>query len=98
MLRASAQRIVQSLDDHALVLDVGGGFSPLPRADWVLDLLSYEQRASHGTPPDPTHERFTAERWVARDICDRQPWPFADRQFDFSVCAHTLEDVRDPIF
>jgi hypothetical protein len=33
-----------------------------------------------------------------RDICDREPWPFADDQFDFAVCSHTLEDVRDPIW
>src|SRR5581483_763250 len=31
-------------------------------------------------------------------ICDREPWPFADRQFDFVICSHTLEDVRDPVW
>ena len=41
-------------------------------------------------------ERFTADTWVVQDICT--PWPFADGQFDFAVCSHTLEDVRDPVF
>ena len=36
--------------------------------------------------------------WIEHDICAREPWPFAERQFDFAVCSHTLEDVRDPIW
>ena len=36
--------------------------------------------------------------WVQRDVCDREPWPFADGEFDFAVCSHTLEDVRDPVW
>ena len=35
---------------------------------------------------------------VVRDICDREPWPFSDGEFDFAVCSHTLEDVRDPVW
>ena len=35
---------------------------------------------------------------VVRDICDREPWPFGDDEFDFAICSHTLEDVRDPIW
>ena len=35
---------------------------------------------------------------VRRDVCDREPWPFADDEFDFAVCSHTLEDVRDPVW
>ncbi|HEX8120649.1 MAG TPA: methyltransferase domain-containing protein [Solirubrobacteraceae bacterium] len=35
---------------------------------------------------------------VRRDICDREPWPFDDAQFDFAICSHTLEDVRDPVW
>src|SRR5581483_4027597 len=47
---------------------------------------------------DPATERFGAASWVKRDICAREPWPFADGQFDYAVCSHTLEDVRDPIW
>jgi hypothetical protein len=81
--------------DDAVVLDVGGWAKPLPRADWVIDLLPYETRGLYGQASG--EERFTAATWVQHDICDRDPWPFSDGQFDYAVCAHTLEDVRDPI-
>ena len=97
MLDASAQRILDTLPDDALVLDVGGGVKPFNRADWIMDALAYEERSSQGSiGPEP--ERFSAETWARRDFCDREPWPFADRQFDFAICSHTLEDVRDPIW
>jgi len=98
MLDSSRARILSLLADADLVLDVGGGASPLPRADWVIDLLAYDERGLYGPEPDPSVERFTPATWVQRDMCAREPWPFADRQFDFSVCSHTLEDVRDPLF
>jgi len=43
-------------------------------------------------------ERFTAETWIERDICDRERFPFSDKQIDFVVCSQTLEDLRDPIW
>jgi hypothetical protein len=98
MLDSSQARIVELLDPGDAVLDVGGGASPFARADWVIDLQPYDRRSAYGSEQDPGSERFTAETWVQRDICDRDPWPFADRQFDFSVCSHTLEDVRDPLW
>jgi hypothetical protein len=35
---------------------------------------------------------------VERDICAHEPWPFENGQFDFAICSHTLEDVRDPVW
>lgn len=98
MLDSSRARILELLSDDELVLDVGGAASPFPRADWMIDLLGYEQRGLYGQPPDAAAERFNADTWVTRDICAREAWPFADRQFDFSICSQTLEDVRDPVF
>ncbi|WP_249010122.1 bifunctional 2-polyprenyl-6-hydroxyphenol methylase/3-demethylubiquinol 3-O-methyltransferase UbiG [Conexibacter sp. DBS9H8] len=98
MLEASAAALSARLTADALVLDVGGGASPLPRADWVLDLIAHADRGLYGAVPDRARERFSADTWVQRDICDRAPWPFVDDQFDFVVCSHTLEDVRDPIW
>jgi len=67
-------------------------------ADWVLDLQPYETRGLYGYDEGQREtERFTAETWVVRDICSHEPWPFTDDQFDFAICSHTLEDVRDPV-
>lgn len=91
--------MLTSLAEDALVLDVGGWARPFARADWVLDLLPYESRGlygyEHGSRAD---ERYSADTWVARDICAREPWPFENDQFEFAICSHTLEDVRDPVW
>lgn len=89
--------MTESLGDHAKVLDVGGWARPLDRADWVLDLMPYHSRGMLGHDGDG-QERFNADTWVTRDICAREPWPFADGLFDFAVCSHTLEDLRDPVW
>jgi hypothetical protein len=86
VLAASRDRILASLAAGDLVLDVGGGWEPFPQATHVLDILDFRPGS-----------RATPETWVQRDMCDREPWPFGDRQFDFAICSHTLEDVRDPI-
>ena len=97
MFPASHERILSTVPEDAVVLDVGGWGSPFPRADWVLDLMPYETRGLYGVP-DPGSERFTPETWIQRDICAREPFPFADRAIDFAICSHTLEDVRDPVW
>jgi hypothetical protein len=96
MLPANRERIEGMLGGEELVLDVGGWGSPWERADWVIDLMPYETRGLYDST-DPAKERFSADTWVRRDICDHEPWPFADGQFAFAVCSHTLEDLRDPI-
>ncbi|MDQ6749227.1 MAG: class I SAM-dependent methyltransferase [Actinomycetota bacterium] len=98
MLESSAKRILATLGSDAQVLDVGGWASPFPRADWVIDLLPYASRGLYGYDVESVEERFDASTWVQRDICRREPWPFVEDQFDLVVCAHTLEDVRDPIW
>lgn len=97
MLDAARRRLHESTPEDARVLDVGGWAKPLPRADVVLDLLPYATRGLYGAEDD-TPERFTADTWIQRDICDHEPWPFADDAFDLAVCSHTLEDVRDPVW
>jgi hypothetical protein len=96
MLPANRERIEAMLADDALVLDVGGWGKPWPRADWVIDLMPYENRGLYGEA-ESQPERFSAATWVERDICAHEPWPFTDGRFDFAVCSHTLEDVRDPV-
>jgi Methyltransferase domain len=92
--------MLDALPETALVLDVGGWADPDPRADYVLDIGSYETRYAYallGKAIESRVERFTVDTWFQRDVCDPEPWPFADDQFDFILCTHTLEDLRDPV-
>lgn len=98
MLEESATEIENRVGPDALVLDVGGGARPFGRADWVLDAVAYDGRGQLGRTGGGSGERFGSETWVQRDMCEREPWPFEDRRFDFAVCSHTLEDVRDPVW
>jgi hypothetical protein len=97
MLDSSRAQIERQLSTGDLVLDVGGWADPFERADWVIDLMPYETRSLYGER-EREPERFSERTWVVRDICDREPWPFEDGQFDFVICSHTLEDVRDPVW
>lgn len=78
------------------VLDIGGAEEVFPRANVVLDIVPYEGR-SPGTLTDEP-EQFTADSWFVTDICSPEIWQkFGDKEFDFVLCSHTLEDIRDPI-
>lgn len=97
MLPAATDRIL-ALPDDALVLDVGGWAAPFNRADWVIDAMPFPTRGKMGFSYGGDRERFGADTWVVQDICAREPWPFADDQFDLVMCVTTLEDLRDPIW
>jgi hypothetical protein len=88
VLPQAAERILSTVADGEAVLQVGppagGAFG---RSDWVLADGAYE--------PDG-EARFTRRTWVSRDVCAREPWPFADGRFAFAVCT-TLAGLRDPI-
>lgn len=99
----SVEEVLKRIGPNDRVLDVGGWASPFNRADWVLDSESYETRGfyeSIGLPKSQGGETeyFAKDTWVQRDICDKVRWPFEDKFFDFSICSHTLEDIRDPLY
>jgi hypothetical protein len=99
MLTESLERLLGAVGEQARVVDIGGWAAPLNRADWVVDLMPYETRGK--LPPGsfgPAPERFSAQTWLQRDICDHEPYPFEDGHFDFAVCTYTLEDIRDPVW
>jgi hypothetical protein len=98
MFEPNAEKILASLAPTDVVLDIGGWARPFNRADWVMDAEPYESRGYYGTRQGGDHEHFTKERWIRRDICAKERYPFADKQLDFVICSQTLEDVRDPLW
>ncbi len=97
----NVNRVMAAIEPHHLVPDIGGWARPFNRANWVLDAEPYDTRGHYGADRPAQGgdvEYFTRDRWIVRDICNHTPYPFADKQFDYVICSHVLEDVRDPLW
>ena len=75
------------VDPRALVLEVGSGGNPYPRANVLLD--AYETTRERHWAPLAT-DRPTVLGFV-------ENLPFKDRAFDFVIAAHVLEHSADPV-
>ncbi len=82
----SLRRLHCPVSAGALVLEVGSGGNPYPRANVLLD--AYED----------TIERFHAplvvDRPMVYGVAERMP--FRNAAFDFVIASHVLEHSRDP--
>lgn len=96
MLTENEKKILKNLKDTDLVLDIGGWDKPFNRANYVLDILPFETRGFHGNQGGDK-EFFNKKTWIIHDVCSRKKLPFKDNQFDFVICSHILEDIRDPL-
>ena len=69
-----------------LVVDVGSGGDPHPRADVIVD-----------NSVDANFHRTVAFRRSAPTVvADVMALPFRDHAFDYSICSHVLEHLDDP--
>lgn len=96
IITSNLPKLVSTALAHSRVLDVGGWWRPFNCATHVIDVMPHETRRSFDALDPENAERFDASTWAMHDVC-REPWPYSDKFFDFAVCSHLLEDVRDPI-
>lgn len=94
---------MKALDDKLLtlgrdaqVLDIGGWFAPCRQATHMVDLMPFETMNLAGAYGNG-EMRIRPENYFKLDLGAVERLPFADKQFDFVVCRHTLEDLKDPI-
>jgi SAM-dependent methyltransferase len=80
------RRFHTPVDPQALVLEVGAGGNPYPRANVLLD--AYETTRERHWVPLAT-DRPTVLGFV-------ENLPFKDHAFDFVIAAHVLEHSADP--
>lgn len=89
--------ILSNLPPTAKVLDIGASISPYKRADAVIDIVPFSE-INWSQAKGPGEIRLREENYTEHDICKAEPWPFGDKEFDYSICSHVLEDIRDPIW
>ncbi|MFA5061311.1 MAG: methyltransferase domain-containing protein [Candidatus Pacearchaeota archaeon] len=97
MIKLNEKKILHTLKKDDKVLDIGGWDKPFNRANYVLDIQPYKTRGFHGSQGGK-QEFFTEKTWIIHDISSRKKLPFKDNFFDFVICSHVLEDIRDPLW
>lgn len=82
----AVRRLTVPVDKSALVLEVGSGGNPYPRANVLVD--AYEETQERHWDP-LVHDRPTI-------LADGEKLPFKDKAFDFVIAAHVLEHSAEP--
>jgi len=82
----SLRRLHCPVSADALVLDVGSGGNPYPRANVLLD--AYEDSVERYNLP------LIKDRPLVFGLAERMP--FRDKVFDFVIASHVLEHSSDP--
>jgi hypothetical protein len=87
-LKKIAQKIKdqKKINKNFKVIDIGGGVQN--KEGIPVDCLFDLNNTVH------LNSKITI---IKRDFCDKDAWnDLQDNQFDYAICTHTLEDIRDP--
>jgi len=95
MLKKNVDLVLGQIAASDIVLDIGGWARPFNRANYVIDIMPYETRGIFGSD-GPMKEFFSKDTWILHDISSRKSLPFGNKEIDYVVCSHVLEDIRDP--
>ena len=85
-VRWALRRLYVPVDHDALVLEVGAGGNPYPRANVLLD--GFEESVER------QESRLVTDRPLVIGLCEKLP--FRDKTFDFVIASHVLEHTDDP--
>ena len=85
-LRWSLRRLHCPVPESALVLEVGAGGNPYPRANILLDAME--------STVERVEQQLITDRPLILGLCEELP--FKDKVFDFVIASHVLEHTDDP--
>lgn len=85
-IRWSLRRLHVPVNRSALVLEVGAGGNPYPRANVLLD--GFEESVERN------EKQLVNDRPFVFGLCEKLP--FRDKAFDFVIASHVLEHTDDP--
>ena len=85
-IKWTLRRVNVAVDKNALVLEVGSGGNPYPRANVLVDAYEETQERHWDTL---VHDRPTV-------LANGEKLPFKDKAFDYVIAAHVLEHTSDP--
>jgi hypothetical protein len=96
MLKENIPKLLSLIKPNDKVLDIGGWAQPFNRANVVIDINPYESRGVFGSQGG-NKEYFNKKTWIIQDVSSKEKLPFKNKEFDFVICSHVLEDIRDPL-